>query len=194
MNKISINALERVIDENAESNEKVIEWNGIEVKVKKRLGLKEVLSFVSDVSKACFAADTKEYLPEVKDFAVRCCVLEYYSNFRLPSNIEKRYDVVYACDAFDTVLGLIDGNQFSLMIDAIEEKINNIANSNISLINAQAEKVYASISSIEEKLSSVFNGIDVEKIPAFINAVSENGVDEKKIMSAYLEMTGDKKE
>ena len=96
--KISVNAFQKVMKETY-SPTYTFDWNGIEVTVNKTLSLKDMLEFVDDVVKSCFTEETNRYLPEVKDFVIRVCILEKYANFTMPQNVENQYELVYCTDA-----------------------------------------------------------------------------------------------
>lgn len=80
--KISVAAFDKIM-RNSCSTVETIEWNGVEITLRKTLPLKDVISFVNLVAKSCFDYATNAYLPEVKVFAIKCCILEMYANFSL---------------------------------------------------------------------------------------------------------------
>lgn len=184
--RISINALEKCVAEAYGDRVVIKEWNGIDIIINKQLTLPEMMSFVDGVVKSCFSDDGNEYMPEIKDFALRCSVLEMYGNFRLPENVEKKYELVYGCDACEVVLKEIDRGQFDAMLQAIDEKIQSIADANIEAIHKQINELYASFSNLEERLSSVFNGIDKETMTGLVSAMSGNKIDEETLIKTYL--------
>ena len=51
-------------------------WNGINVVIKHVISLKEMLTFVDSVVKTCFSESDGMYMPEIKDFAIKKCILE----------------------------------------------------------------------------------------------------------------------
>lgn len=73
--KVSITTLEKIMKETY-MPAKVVEWNGVEVTIKPTLSFKDVLSFVDSVVKSCFTTDDSSYIPEVKEFVTKCCILE----------------------------------------------------------------------------------------------------------------------
>ena len=191
--KISINALEKCVKEAAGEPIVTKEWRGINVNIKVRLGLKEMMTFVDGVVKTCFTEDDNQYTPEVLDFAIRSSVLEMYANFTLPTNIEKQYELVYGCDMYETILETIDRSQFDAMLRAIDEKIAHIAASNIEAVTRQVNDVYASLNALEERLSAVFQGIDNDAITGLVGAMADGKFDEEKLVQAYLETKNGKK-
>lgn len=192
--KISINALEKCVKEAAGEPIVTREWRGINVNIKVRLGLQEMMTFVDGVVKTCFTENDNQYTPEVLDFAIRSSVLEMYANFTLPSNIEKQYELVYGCDVYGTILETIDRNQFDAMLRAIDVKIAHFASANIEAVTRQVNDVYASLNALEERLSAVFQGIDNDAITGLVGAMADGKFDEEKLVQAYLETKNGKKQ
>ena len=186
--RISITTLDKVMRENNTPIE-TVEWHGVEVTIRKTLPLKDVLNFVDSVSKSCFDNTTNAYLPEVKVFAIKCCILEMYANFSLPLNVEHKYNLVYNTDAFDTVIKYINTRQLDEIIDAINEKVDNIAQANIETINRQMNDIYNAFDGLQKQFGQIFSNIKSEDMSEFIQAVANEKVDEDKLMQAYIKQT-----
>lgn len=188
--RISINALEKVISENVGEPVVTREWNDLQIVIKHRLCLKEVMSFVDGIVKSCFD-DDGTYLPEILDFATRCSVLETYANLSLPRNVEDKYQLVYAFDGYDMILKEIDATQWNAMMVAINKKIEHLASANISAITSQFNDLYSSIGSLEERISEVFNGIDGDTMKNLVVAMADGKLDEDKLVQAYMKAKND---
>lgn len=183
--KISINALEKSI---GDINQYVTtEWHGLEIIIKKRLTLKEMMLFVDSVVKVCFTSDDNTYMPEIKDFAIRSNILEMYSNLTLPLDIAKKYNIIYDCDLVEIILENINRVQFGKMIEAIDEKIEHLANSNIKAITTQMNELYSSLAGMENKMKEIFGVLDKKDIDALLSAITNNKLDESKLMAAYIQ-------
>ena len=74
--KVSIALFDKIVKEHFQ-NEATIQWHEAEVRVKRTLSLKEMLSFVDEVVGSCFH-DELGYMPEVKDFAIKSSILTRY--------------------------------------------------------------------------------------------------------------------
>lgn len=183
-NKISIEELNKAI---AEDFEPVIEveWRGLTLRIKKHLSLEEMMTFVSNVVSSCFAANTNEYLPEIKDFTTRCCILENYAGIVLPKSLNEKYEMVYSCDIVSAVAQHIEPMQFNAMLAAIDRKIEHQAQSNIEAMNKQMNEVIAGFSALEKNLSGIFGGIDNETITKIAGAIADGKFDENKLVKAF---------
>ena len=185
--KISISAIDRVIKEKHEANKSVV-WNGLEFTVKRTLGLKETLAFVDKIVSACFMDETNEYLPEVEDFAVRCAVVESYSDVRLPDSIEHKHKILYCTDLYIVILSNIDNVQFNELLSAARNKIGRIADANISALQKEVSLAAKMVSDTAEKIASLFDGIDEGDIQKVIRSIGESEpIDEEKIVRIITE-------
>ena len=183
--RVSVNAFERAMKDTYTSTES-IDWNGIEVTVKKNLSLKEMMEFVDSVVKSCFTKDTNAYIPEIKDFAIKVCVLEKYANFTMPSNVETQYALVYNTDAVQCVLNYVNHKQYSEICDAISKKIENLAQANIEAVNRQMNELYNTFNNLQTQLSGLFDGVNNDDIRAVAGALANGTIDEEKLVKAYI--------
>lgn len=188
-NKISIEEFKKVV---AEDFEPVVDvdWRGLTLHIKKCLSLEEMMTFVSDVVSSCFAENTNEYLPEIKDFSTRCCILENYAGFILPKSLGEKYEMVYNSDIVSFVVQYVEHMQFNAMLAAIDHKIEHQAQNNIEALNKQMNEVVAGLSALEKNLSSIFGGVDNETITKIAGAIADGSFDESKLVKAFTENAG----
>lgn len=189
--KISVNAFEKAMKETYTPTE-TFDWNGIEVTVKKNLSLKEMLEFVDSVVKSCFTKDTNAYMPEIKDFATKVCVLEKYANFAMPRNAEAQYTLIYQTDAVERVLSYVNLQQFNEICDAIDKKVENLAQANIEAVNRQMDELYNAFDNLQSQLAGLFEGVNNDDIRAVAGALANGTLDEEKLVKAYTNHTGNK--
>lgn len=185
-NKISIEEFKKVV---AEDFEPVVDvdWRGLTLHIKKCLSLEEMMTFVSNVVSSCFAENTNEYLPEIKDFSTRCCILENYAGFILPKSLGEKYEMVYNSDIVSFVVQYVEHMQFNAMLAAIDHKIEHQAQNNIEALNKQMNEVVAGLSALEKNLSSIFGGVDNETITKIAGAIADGSFDESKLVKAFTE-------
>lgn len=184
--KISISAFENIMKDTYTST-KTIAWNGVEITIQRTLSFKDFLTFVDTVVKNCFSIDNNAYMPEIKDFAIRCCVLEMYANFALPINVERKYDLVYCTDAVQTVISEINLEQYNVLISAIDSKIENMAQANIESLNKQMSEIYSAFENMQNQMSGVFEGVGAEEMSKLVGAISDGSFDESKLVQAYID-------
>ena len=145
-----------------------------------------MLEFVNNVAESCFVVDTGKYIPEVKDFVIKSNVLEMYANFNLPSNLDHRYEIIYNTDVFEEVLDKINTIQFKEMLNAIEHKLDNMAQANIEQINRQMSEIYATIDNMQEQFANIFDGIGSEEMSRLVSALAGGKFDEERIVDMYI--------
>lgn len=183
--KISVTAFEKVLK--SQNHEVITQpWCGYELKIKYTLSLPEVLGFVREVSSLCFHKE-EGYLPELKDFFVRCGILTYYANFTLPSGLEHRYELVYNTDAVDNVMPYIDQKQFKIILDAIDEKIRHMCDSNISAVEREVDKLVNTLTDLQKHADGLFNGISSDDIAKISSAIANGQFSEERLVQAYAD-------
>lgn len=160
-------------------------WNNMALHIKHTLNLKEMMSFVQYVTGSCFSEDTNEYLPEIRDFATRCCIIENYSDLVLPESTDEKYEIVYNSDIVAFIVQKIDQPQFKEMLAAIDVKIKHMAQNSIEALNKQMSEVFSGLSILEKVASDMFNGIDTDTISKIAKTISDGGFSEKKLIEAF---------
>lgn len=185
-NRISVNAFEKAVGENYNKAE-IVEWNGLEVEIRKNLTLGEILLFARCVTEACFDKDMIDYKPEKKDFAIRTLTVLFYTNISLPKDVYKQYDLIYGSDIFETIIANINRDQFRTLVDAIDDKIANAADSNAALLNKQMNQLNDAFHELEEQAAGIFGDITSDDLKNLVDALADGGIDEEKMMKAYIE-------
>ena len=185
--KISINAFEKVMKEMYTEDSVVIDWRGIEVKVKRTLGANEVVSFTTGVVNSCFGSDLS-YNPEAKEIAFKTNILTKYANFTMPADIELQYKLLYCTDAVHAVMEHINMEQLDEIRNAISERIQYRIRANVETVNRQVTDLFAAIDNMQHQLSTMFSGISDGDITKLTEALS-GGIDEEKLVKAYMDHT-----
>lgn len=183
--KVSIALFDKIAKEQFQ-NEATIEWHDAQLRVKYALPLTDMLAFVDDVVGSCFH-DKLGYMPEVKDFAIKTNILSRYANFSLPDNLEHRYQLVYMTDAVDAVCAAIDGTQLQEIVNSINDKIRFLCDSKANLIQERINAVLETMEEMSNSTKDIFGGLSQNDLAALMSAITEHGLDEKKIVEAYLE-------
>ncbi len=183
--KISINTFDKIMKENYIPTS-TIEWDGIQIIIKRTLSFKEMLEFVDSVTNTCFTITENIYMPEAKDFAIKSNILERYANFNLPDSLGHRYELIYCTDAVDTVLREINYQQFNEILKSIDAKIENRAQANIEAINKQMNELYSAFNNLQKQLEEMFSGVKSENFNALLGAFGNGELNEDKIVEAYL--------
>ena len=179
INRIDASTLVEVVNKIEEQTTE-FEWNDMSVVVNRTLPMETMLEFVDYVVKTCFS-DDGEYLPEVKDFAIKSCLLEMYANFDLPTDLPTRYAVIYNSDIVDAVLNRIEGRQFGEIINAIEQKIANLAQANVQMVYAQMNRINDEFENLQNNIAALFTGVEQDDIKKLVNAISNGNIDEVRL-------------
>ena len=183
--RISISSFEKAAKAAYEPTT-TVKWGDIEIVVTRTLPLSKVMQIIRDTVELCFT-DDGEYMPEIKDFAIRKFLLEDYGNFRLPENTSLQYELIYTTDACEAVRNEINDRQFIVVIDSIERRIAHRLSIDTSRVNQQMESLYAEFAKLESVLSSTFEGIDANAMAGLIDAVQNGKLDEEKLIKSYFD-------
>lgn len=184
--RISVSLLEKIVKDKY-SPTSTVTWNGLEITVKESLSFKEMILFVDGVVKGCFAYDDGAYMPEVKDFVIKCSILEDYTNLTLPQGIERKYDIIYHSDIADVIMSKINASQYYEMITAIDKRIDAIVNANVDNFNKQVNSMNDAIDRIEEQMKTSLEGVDLEALSKMLGILDDEGTDSSSIIDIYKE-------
>lgn len=183
--KVSVTLFDKIAKTHFK-NETAIQWHEAEVRVKRTLPLPEMLGFVDNVVQSCFH-DELGFMPEIKDFAIKSNVLTRYANFSLPENLEHRYQLICGTDAVDAVCGAIDTTQLQEIVNSINSKIRFLCDSKASLIQERINSVLETLEDMRDSTKDIFGGISKDDMKALVGAMTEHGLDEQKIVEAYMD-------
>lgn len=189
-NKIDATTFENIVMEQA-ANEVTVDWNGVQITVTKVLSLKQVLTFVNNIVKLCFD-DEMNYMPEVKDFAIKSNILELYGNFELPKNAEKRYDLIYRSDAVEVIMEYIDSDQLREIVRSADEKMKHMAQANVEMVNVRMNELYDMFETLGKQIATVFDGVNPEDMSKLVNAMSGMDIGKLGILNAMADEASDK--
>lgn len=180
----SISALDKACDKLEDAIVEV-EWNGITLNIKKRLGFSEMVKVVESVADLCFIDG--EYYPEIKEFARRCAIAEHYGNCRLPEDSAHKYKIVYDSDLIRTITHNVDINQLDSIDMAIEDKIEYRVSSLIDTTQAKYDEIANSISNITVQIKELFSGIDKDTLASLAQALAGDKFNPDAIVETILD-------
>lgn len=156
----------RKIHEDTYTPTTTIDWNGVQIVVKKQLSLGEMVGFVKGVVDVCFNAETGAYYPEVKYHAIKMMVLQNYANFNMPKKAAEQFTLVNQTEAFELVRQNIDQEQFMQIIDAINMRIEFAK----TQYTKQTSGSGATLSDVLEQITTALEGLDEDTVKAFATA------------------------
>lgn len=183
--RISVSAFENAVKNTYEPTV-TVDWNGLTLVIKRHLGLYEMAKFVDVCVKACFNPDDASYSPESKDFAIRSCIVAFYTNITLPENPAKQYELIYSSMILDAITMNVDQIQLNAIIKAIDDKVAHLASANVELVTKQMSDLYGALEGVQQQMSDMFSGVSAEDIKGVMGALSSGGFDEEKIVKAYM--------
>lgn len=184
--KISVNEYDAAVESIAATN--LIEWNDLEITVRRRIPYEDFVTGGIVISNACFGEDGA-YVPEAKDVSFRLFVLSQYTNLSIPQNLEKRYEMACFSGIFDAVLTAIDRYQLEQLKESVNERIRVRTEAAVDAVVRQANSVAEAVQNLSEKFEAQFSDLlgDVtpEELNRVIHGIAEGQVDEEKVVDAY---------
>lgn len=185
MTKISIATMDSIAKENYVDTI-TTDFYGKELVIKRNISLGDMIKFVRDVTNGCFADGTGEYIPEVKKFFIKNAIVEYYSNVSLPENIKHKYELLYKTGVADVILDEIDQTQYEEIIEAIDEKIDARVYTNEQMFDERVKGAVQSVDNLVRNVKEIFSGMTNEDMQKLLSAISNNTLDEEKLVNAYM--------
>ena len=182
---ISIEKMDEAMEERFPTYE-TVDYYGNNLVIEKLIPFTTFDEIVSRVSDICFNSETGEYLPQNKDFAIRLCVINAYTNVNIPENVEHQYRILYGTDIVDTVLKYINRDQYIAMVDAINETIRARNNANYIAFKHDVQQVVDQVVMLGDRFAEMFGDVTPDDIKGFLDAIGEDGVNEEKIVHAIV--------
>lgn len=181
---ISVNKFKKILQDNTVD----IALDGtddVRIEITRTLSLMDMLQFVENVISSCIDVDTGTYTPEVLDFAIKEEILTKYANFRLPSSIEKRYELIYNTDAVDQVTEHINQVQLHEIRNAIDARINYSLSIITGALTGKVNEMTSQLNEFVRSAKKAFTGINPNDISVLADSLSNmRGIDEVKLADA----------
>lgn len=187
-NMVSVGAWERIRKETGAPNVHTVDWHGESLEIKPLIPFAAVCTLVDSVVADCFGETMEEYRPAAKEFSMARYFIHFYTNLRLPADIEKQYDLIFGTDILSVVEDHIDYVQKEAIRAAIDEKIETLLDMNTAYLNRQLGKIAEAIDDADR----MFSGVNPGDLENLVKSVSNDGLNAGKLMEAYLRNNGAK--
>lgn len=191
MEKVSVNALEKVFKE--VPNESECDFFGVKVKIKSTISWTQLSAMVQDIVMNCYSSDGS-YFPEAIMFSTDSHIIEAYTNVRLPSNVNMKADWVYkspggvdgVCLA-ELAREYIDKKQLRMIDIAVRERIDYKNAMVTSEEKAELKHALDSMEEMRRHIDDIFSGVTSEDVHGVIASVANGGISESKLVDALIE-------
>lgn len=161
------------------------QWRGLEIHIKKRIGVADMLDFVNTVVAWCIDEDTGEYRPEWRAFSYRLEIVEKYTNLTLPKDLDKQYRILLCNDLIDMIVNSVDISQLAGIEEAIDDKISYIRQSSSSAIYKQMSDVVNAFSQMQDVANDMFTKDNVATLNQFMETVNNIDAVKDKAVKLY---------
>lgn len=184
VSQVSITTMDKIMKENFPSSV-VRSWHGVDITIKRTIGLSDAIAFVNSVAESCFGEDGS-FIPELKDIAVKGNIVSRFSNISLPSNTEHTYELLYGTDIVDFICAEINAKQISELVNAANEKISYFCSTDTTRVHKQLEDMVEMFENLKDSVSGLLSEISPEDIQSVVKAIGNGGIDEEKLVDAYV--------
>lgn len=161
-------------------------WQGMTFEIKRVLSFAEMTEFIDSVMSLCFS-DSYLYLPEVRDFAINSCIIDYYTNIDIVDDVSIRYNTIYCTNLIEQIKKEINTNQLDNILDALDEKIDYRVSTNIDALLSQVDNIVQTLENFAQKAQDSFKDLTPDDIKGFVSSINSGALDEEKIVKAYFD-------
>lgn len=166
--------------------ESIIDYRGMELRVRHVVPVAVMKTIVDNVTSGCFDKETGEYMPEFKEFGLKLCIVEAYTNVELPGDIEAQYNLLYNSDLMENIIPAVSAEQLDEIERAIRDRCRVINDANRVAFEHELAAAMQSVTQIAESFAGLFDGISQGDIQNLVKAIGTNGIDEEKIVKAVV--------
>lgn len=139
------------------------------IAVQKTLSFKQALSFIKNTTAMVVDAEMGEYMPEIFDFALKLNVIMSYADIPVPKDLEKAYKVVYESNLYDSVMDVINSEQYYILEDAVSDRVQYLRD---TLVSGAAIQVNAMIKKMEDMMGDSLKTLNEFNSDSFLNALN----------------------
>lgn len=182
--KISVNKFEKAVKDMYGDGVCVVEWNGLNVEIKRTLSLRDAIMFSEHVVGSCFD-DNGNYIPESYRLSVMNAMVALYTNISLPQSAENKYDLLCKSHICDVIASNVDAQQLEDIISIVKKRIKYIIELNNASAKREIEEICKSFDVIKNQIESTFSDISGEDIESITNLIN-SGVDQSAIAKAAI--------
>lgn len=168
------------------------QWKGLDIHIKTRIGVADMLDFVNTVVTWCIDEDTGEYRPEWRRFSYLSEIVERYTNLTLPRDLDKRYRILLCNDLINLIIANINAGQLADIEYAIDDKISYLCQSTSSVIYKQMSDVVNAFSQMQDVADEMLTKENVATLNQFMETFNDIDATNDKAVKLY-EMMDDVK-
>lgn len=167
--KLTFNMLAAEIQQNEPAMITVRGFEDQPIAVQKTLSLQQALAFIKNTVSMVIDTETGEYMPEVCDFALKLNVILSYADIAIPKDLEKAYKVVYESNLYDSVMDVINSEQYYILEDAVSDRVQYLRD---MLVSGAAIQVNEMIKKMEDTMGDSLKTLNEFNSDSFLNALN----------------------
>lgn len=170
----------------ADTDGVIKEKDSAQMHVRRIIGFDEFTSAVNSIVNGCFDDDTGEVSYEVVDFIERAEVIERYTDYSLPDDVDAAFSVIYETDVYEQARKNIDEGQLIRLFAAAEAKLEAKEKRANAAVEVAAQEVIAKFEELTEQMEGLFGGVTPDQVSGMFDALVDGKLDEDKIVEAVM--------
>jgi hypothetical protein len=202
--KVSVNQIEKLIKPiqpfvvNYEVDNEIIE-----IEVKPRLSFEDTISFVHSVAESVVQSDAEIVTYSTQDFSIAINTLEFYTNIRIPTNIQAQCDLVYGTDIIKKITSHVSFDKliYEKLLHSVDKQITYEKETMQNQFKVKTQAYIDQIKSETEEIietfkgfAEIFNKVDPQQIAQIIPKIANiEKLDEKQLVQAFKEVENEVK-
>jgi len=166
----------------------MIRWRDSAITIKTQLSLAEVFGFAVTVESLCFSGDEHVYLPELREFAIRDAIMEYYGCFEMPEDFAERYRIVESnLQLLQKICENVNQEQLDSLVNGTREKMHRLFELDTASATAQMANIASSIATFQEQVKPFLDVIEDGAFGEFVSWMQNGDERTGKVLKSFID-------
>lgn len=164
-----------------------ISFQGKDITIKKDVGIEDVFTVINSIAISCFNDETGEYTPEVEEFVRRCLIIETFTDFTMPTDMNDRFHLVFGTELYKTIIDSIPDGIIEMINSSVAKKIDYLIQCNIETVNTKISDAMNKVDEMENSIQDLINSLDADTMNKVLSAIADGQFDYVKLLDAFKE-------
>ena len=157
------------------------------ITVKKDVGIEDVFTVINSIVISCFNDETGEYTPEVEEFVRRCLIIETFTDFIMPKDMNDRFHLVFGTELYKSIIDSIPDSIIEMINSSVAKKIDYLIQCNIETVNTKISDAMNKVDEMENSVQDLINALDADTMNKVLSTIVNGLFDYGKLLNAFKE-------
>lgn len=154
------------------------------------LPLNIMTGFVESVVDSCVDETTGEYTPQSYDLAIKINTVLYYSDYKLPKELEQQYEFLLNNDLYNHITEHINKTQYREILRAIDRKIKFKLDCISYSLTTPAKQIIDKLDNVINENQKTLDMLNETNINKLIDEVSKiSNLNDSNVNSKIIALT-----